>query len=63
MKKKIGMFVLAALIGWVGLTGIPAYAQDGKFVAVEIQGAKFWIGGAILICAPGSAHPARSPLS
>ena len=44
MKKWVMLLMLSfAFIGFV--SGPPAYAQDGKFVAVEIQGAKFWLGG------------------
>ncbi len=47
MKKSIVVAALAVvmLVG-VGLVSVaPAQAQDGKFVAVEIAGTKFWLGG------------------
>jgi hypothetical protein len=46
MKKWTRALVLAcSAIGFGLLLGTPAQAQDGKFVAVEVQGAKFWLGG------------------
>lgn len=45
MKKQVWMCTLAILIGYGVLSGVPAYAEDGKFVAVEAGGAKFWLGG------------------
>lgn len=45
MKKQVWMCALSALIGWGALSVAPAYAEDGKFVAVEAGGAKFWLGG------------------
>ena len=45
MKKQMWMVVLSVLIGYGFLGGMPAYAEDGRFVAVEIGGVKFWLGG------------------
>ena len=45
MKKQVWMCALAVLIGYGVFAGMPAYAEDGKFVAVEVGGAKFWLGG------------------
>lgn len=45
MKKAIVVAALAfvMLVG-IGLVSV-AQAQDGRFVAVEIAGTKFWLGG------------------
>jgi len=46
MKKPGIIFALAFVTLFVGI-GIDSVAQaaDGKFVAVEVGGAKFWLGG------------------
>ncbi len=43
--KKLTLLLMLLFIAIGFLSGTPAQAQDGKFVAVEIQGAKFWLGG------------------
>src|ERR687888_272339 len=45
MKKQLLVSVVSVLIGYGFFSGIPAYAEDGRFVAVEIGGVKFWLGG------------------
>jgi len=45
MKKQMWTFMLSILIGYGFLSGMAAYAEDGRFVAVEIGGVKFWLGG------------------
>lgn len=57
MKKQVWTCALSVLIGWGGLSVMPAYAEDGKFVAVEIQGAKFWIGGGDTDLRSGTSTP------
>jgi hypothetical protein len=45
MKKSVVVSALAfAMLIGIGLVAV-AQAQDGKFVAVEIAGTKFWLGG------------------
>ena len=45
MKNQVWMIALLALVGCGVLSAMPAHAEDGKFVAVEVGGAKFWLGG------------------
>jgi hypothetical protein len=47
MKKSVvvSMLVFTVLVGIGLVSAAPAQAQDGKFVAVEIAGTKFWLGG------------------
>ena len=41
MKKQMWTFMLSVLIGYGFLSGMAAYAEDGRFVAVEIGNATF----------------------
>ena len=45
MKKSVVVSVLAfVMFAGIGFVST-AQAQDGKFVAVEVAGTKFWLGG------------------
>lgn len=57
MKKQVWMCALSVLIGCGILSVMPVYAEDGKFVAVEIQGAKFWLGGGDVDLRSGTSTP------
>jgi galactokinase len=44
--KKSGIIAVLAFVMFAGIGLVSvAQAQDGKFVAVEIAGTKFWLGG------------------
>ena len=57
MKKQVWMCALSVLIGCGILSVMPVYAEDGKFVAVEAGGAKFWLGGGDIDLRSGTSTP------